>query len=832
MAAIAGRSGRGSGFVQPFAYPLVKSVPGDLIARTVTGSVSLLMAQIFPTPAPADAGPRGARSDPADRRRSDRYLVWAIAAVAGALAAMSSAAPTGLRSTDVVWCAALGAVVTLAASRARRWPTIWFAGIVSAGSLGSWWILAALVALALAFSTSFSPYRNRVIGALAGALGVQAMLRMPSIGFHGLPSLIALVAMMPLLASGYERSSRRVQRRSRRTAYVLVALAVVATAMFGLAALLAGSNLAEAVKQSKSGLELIRDGKQEKATAPLASASEAFQKADTFLGGPWGWPVRAVPVLAQHRDALVVASSSGHALASTGASAAATAPYQSLKASKGEVDVAKVAAMRAPVTEAADALQQAHDDLAAAESSWLTAPVTNQLIDFQEQVDGALPEAQLASKALTLAPSLLGATGDKTYLVLFTSPAETRYLGGFAGSYGVLTAKNGKVDFSVSGRITELLGGADPASLDISGDRYAEYLQRYGRYDVANHLQNLTASPDMPTDAEITRTLYKQATGNAIDGVVVVDPYGLAGLLQLTGPVDVEGFAAPLTADDAAGYLVYQQYLDYGNDRSERKDRLEAAGRAVFDALTSRDLPGPRTLGQVLGPLVEQKRLMFYPFDAGAVPFFEELGTTGAFRPDLDADFFSLRTANANPNKVDSFLYRSIDYHVAYDPGNGTVDATATVTLENTAPARGLPPYILGNDRYDPVTNPFGSNEMYLSWYTPLDLDTATVDGEGVGVEPQREAGARVYTQLLVVPAGSTRTVVLHLRGKIPKDDTYHLQVLQQPLVQSDKVTVTVTSASKPWKIESAQGMTLVDGVATTSGVSLADHDLSVTFGG
>ena len=789
------------------------------------------MAEMFTSPARPDTGSRRSRSDSADRRGIDRYLVWAIAVAAGVLAAMSSAAPTGLRGADVVWCAALGALVTLAASRARRWPTIWFAGVISAGSLGSWWIIAALVALALAFSTSFSPYRNRVIGALAGALGVQAMLRMPSLGFHGLPSLIALIAMVPLLASGYERSSRRVQRRSRRTAYVLVGLAVLATAMFGLTALLAGSNLTEAVKQSKSGLELIRDGKQDKATAPLASAAEAFQKADTFLGGPWGWPARAVPILAQHRDALVVASSSGHALASTGASAAATAPYQDLKASKGKIDVAQVAKMRAPVTEAADALQKAHDDVVGAESSWLTTPVTNQLLEFQDQIDGALPEAQLAREALTIAPALLGESGVKTYLVLFTSPAETRYLGGFAGSYGVLTAKGGEVDFTVSGRITDLLGGADPASLDISGDRYAEYLQRYGRYDVADHLQNLTASPDMPTDADVTRTLYKQATGTTLDGVVVVDPYGLAGLLQLTGPVDVEGYG-PISADDAAGYLVYQQYLDYGDDRSDRKDRLEAAGHAVFDALTSRDLPGPRTLGKVLGPLIEQKRLLFYPFDPAAVPFFEKVGTTGAFRPDVDGDFFSLRGANANPNKIDSFLHRSVDYHVAYDPGNGVVDATATITLENTAPTGDLPYYILGNDRFDTETNPFGSNEMYLSWYSPLDLDSSTLDGVEVGVEPQREAGARVYTQLLVVPAQSTRTVVLHLKGKIPKGDTYHLQVLQQPLVQSDHVTVTVTSASKPWKIKSTDGLTVVDGVATTSGVSVADHDLSVTFGG
>src|SRR6185369_528294 len=144
-------------------------------------------------------------------------------------------------------------------------------------------------------------------------------------------------AMAPLLASAYERSSRRVRRRSRRTVYVMIGLAVLAIAMFGVSALLSAKDLNDAARESKDGLELIRDGHQDKASGPLASAAEAFQRADHLLGGPWGWPARFVPVVAQHRDALVVASSSGHALAGTGASAAATAPYQQLKASNGQL---------------------------------------------------------------------------------------------------------------------------------------------------------------------------------------------------------------------------------------------------------------------------------------------------------------------------------------------------------------------------------------------------------------------------------------------------------------------------------------------------------------
>src|SRR4051812_38561889 len=112
------------------------------IARNVTASVSLLMAHVFTRSGSAGSGPTSGQPDPLERRGSERYVVWAVAVVAAVVAALSSAAPTGLRVADALWCAALAGLVTVAASRARRWPTIWFAGVVSAGSLGSWWVVA------------------------------------------------------------------------------------------------------------------------------------------------------------------------------------------------------------------------------------------------------------------------------------------------------------------------------------------------------------------------------------------------------------------------------------------------------------------------------------------------------------------------------------------------------------------------------------------------------------------------------------------------------------------------------------------------------------------
>ncbi|OWY58872.1 hypothetical protein B7486_77630, partial [cyanobacterium TDX16] len=175
----------------------------------------------------------------------------------------------------------------------------------------------------------------------------------------------------------------------------------------------------------------------------------------------------------------------------------------------------------------------------------------------------------------------------------------------------------------------------------VEGPAADEITTRYGRFDPARYAQNLTVSPDMETDAHLARSLYRQATGTEVDGVLVVDPFGLAALLALTGPVDVEGIDAPVTAASAPRLLLHDQYLDPGADRSERKDRLEDVADATFTALTERDLPGPTEVGQALATVVEERRLLFFPFLAAEDAVFTDLGTTGRFAPDPAGDHLS-----------------------------------------------------------------------------------------------------------------------------------------------------------------------------------------------
>ena len=717
------------------------------------------------------------------------------------MAAAAPAAPTGLLVFDRLLSALLAVAVTLAASRARRWTWLWLAGIATAAAVGSAWVIPGACALALGSVAVVSRRRQPLLGAGIAALSVQSLLHIPPIGFFGLPSLIAAAAIMPVLFTGWRRAPAKVRRRASIGLAAAGAFAVVATAAFGVSALLARSHVNAAITEAKRGLESLRSGDQAEASARFDRATTDFTEANDLLSAPWAQPARLVPVVAQQADALRTVTDSGGSLTATAGGTARTAPYQQLRATAGQIDLTAMAAMQQPVARSATALESAQAAVERVQSPWLFAPLSGPVSQFADQIDQTLPQARLADQTLQMAPGLLGADGVRRYFIEFATPAQMRFQGGFIGAYGILTADNGKVTLEKSGSIAEVSEAPGAAQRVLSGPR--TYLERYDRMHPALYPQNLTASPDFPANADAMAQIYPQAGGQPIDGVIYVDPEGLAGLLQLTGPVQVEGLATPLDAAGAAQYLLEDQYLD-GTPNSERSDRLVAASKATFDALVKRDLPSPKEIGAALGPLVEQGRLLFTVFDPAEKQYLAGLGTVGAFLPtditapamageSTDDDWLSVRTSNAGGNKIDVFLHRDVTYDVTIDPVTGERHATATIVLRNDAPPSGLPKYVIANSDGQPE----GTNLLYLGVFTASSLTAARLDREPLAMESQREFGGNVYSARIDILPGSTRTVVLDLDGDQP-GSTYQLIVPHQPTANDDQLHVRVSTGTGP----------------------------------
>jgi hypothetical protein len=209
-----------------------------------------------------------------------------------------------------------------------------------------------------------------------------------------------------------------------------------------------------------------------------------------------------------------------------------------------------------------------------------------------------------------------------------------------------------------------------------------------------------------------------------------------------------------------------------------------------------------------LGPVVRQARLQFIVDDSYANSVLERVGLAVAFPEASGHDLLSVRTSNANPSKIDTYLRRSISYDARYDPETGHVAATATITLTNDAPTTGLPDYVIGNrDLLEEKADgrPRGSNTMYLSVYSPLETRSATLDGQPLPLEQQVEFGYRVSSTFLTVPAGTSRVVSLELDGQIASGSTYRLTLPSQPLVNNDRVIVHMRSDSDSWTADGGQ---------------------------
>jgi hypothetical protein len=782
------------------------------------------------------------RSPSSRRRRRESELtdagIGVVAVLAAIGAALADCHPVDWVPADIILSAGFAAVVTVATSKARRWTWLVLAGVAGLTARSGETLALAAASVALAFvGAALADRRVRLLGALVGATAVQVLLRQGPFRFDGATALVAALAVMPALVSGYGMCHRRSQRLIRRAVLVTGAVVAVVVLGFGVAVLQARSQLVTAVADGQAGLNAVKAGDQAGAQRQLESAQRAFASADESFSSIIARPARALPIVGQQVRAARAMTASGADLMHAASVAATTARYEDLKTSNGQVNLPLLASMRRPVAETASSLDRADAQLAAVDSSWLVPPLGGPLRDLRSQVSDARPQAHLASEAVDVMPDLLGASGPKRYFLAFGTPAESRFLGGFIGSYGELTAVDGKLTLTRSGSIQEISNapGADTRTLE----GMALYLDRYNRYQPARYLQNDSASPDFPAVAEALRQLYPQAGGAPVDGVIYVDPYGLAALLKLTGPVTVEGLATPLNADNAADFLLRKQYTEFPDDTTNaRSDLLSRAAKATFEALTSRQLAGPKTLAEALAPMVSQGRVMMTTFDDAGRAFLTRAGATGAFpRADARTDFVSLRTSNGGASKIDTFLHRRLDYHVAYAPDTGATTVTATVTFRNDAPAEGLPDYVIGNTPTAPGVprQPKGTSLLDYSLYADADLQSVTADGAPIPIQSQSELGHHVYSGRVVLAPGASATLVFSLHGTVSAG-TYRLAALPQPGVTPEQLTVTVDAGG--WVPTAQDGWppnaTTVDGRpgAVTATTDLRERlDLFVAYG-
>lgn len=727
----------------------------------------------------ASSPARPTSSSPEDRQ------IAALAVASGLAATLSSAAPTGIRTVDVAFLALTGGFVVVATARARRWSWLVLAGL-AAGTSHGLWLVAGWGSLVGALVATAGPRRRRVLGAGIGAVALQALLHQPAWGFHGTSALVGAVAIAVVAVSAHRRTPARARRRNGWIATGVALAAVAAAGAFGVAVVLAYGHLGDGETSARQALDQARRGDTDGARRSLAQAADELRQGQSVVEAPWARVARLVPVVSQQVEAVDVTVDEAITVAAAGRATASVADYHGLKYRSGRIDLEKVAALEAPMGRAAAIFGDSQARLAGIDHSWLAGPLDRKLTAFQGDLATATHDARSARSVLRVLPGLLGGQGTRHYVVMFTNTAEARGLGGLFGNYGELTAVDGKVRLTRSGPTTDLERTAPNGTRTLTGLR--EFQARYGSYQPADYLRDLAISPQFPDVAEAVRQLYPQATGTRVDGVIAMDPDTVAALLRFTGPIRVPGYDVTLTSTNAADVIVRQQYLQFADQNGRRKDILVDATKIAFDRLLGGSLPSPSALARVLGPLVQQRRLLLAAHRSSEQAVFARLGLAGSIRTPAGTDALLVTSQNYGNSKIDAYLHRRIAYDAVVDPTDGSVEATETITLRNDASV-GLPRYVVGNTRGAPI----GTNLMNLAVYSPSAVRSVTVDGKPVTVASLPEAGLTAATLVVAIPPRSSVTVRLHLHGGVDlRPGTYRLHVLPQPMANPDELSVTV----------------------------------------
>ena len=493
-----------------------------------------------------------------------------------------------------------------------------------------------------------------------------------------------------------------------------------------------------------------------------------------------GDPARSVREIANSADAL----GSDVLPQLIGASTALTGP--NLRRPSGGFDFAPIVTVIPSVESAAAIIDTAAQRMSALpEHTWLSA-VDRARTEMSEQLTSVAKSLRTTSASLRVIPELLGQQGAKTYLLAFQNDAEARGTGGLPGAFAIVTADRGALRFDRFESDSALFGAH--ADVDFGPD----YQQLYKGAGTTTLYGNANISPHFPYAAQIWASMWKQRSGQQVDGVMAVDPSALSYLLAATGPATLPN-GSQVTAANVVALTQSAAYAKFPTPRQNdaRREYLLDIARAVGSRLVAQHSDSV-ALVKAVQRAVGERRLLVWSANETVQDDLVQASAAGVV-PQTSAPYAGLSIVNDGGNKLDYYLDRSLHWQRS---GCGpTREVTVTVTLTNNAPTTGLSYYVTHRgDAHSYPVKP-GDNRLLVAYSatTGALMNSVTVDGTPATATAGVERGHPVYTVDLELPRGATRTIRLSLSEPAAAGA---IVLLRQPLVRPLSVVVSDSDCS------------------------------------
>jgi hypothetical protein len=343
----------------------------------------------------------------------------------------------------------------------------------------------------------------------------------------------------------------------------------------------------------------------------------------------------------------------------------------------------------------------------------------------------------------------LGFERPRTYLLLFLNNTEIRPGGGFIGSYGVIRISNGIPEL-LKTEGTEILDHSVPEALySIPPAPLQKYL-KISKWQ----FRDSNWSPDFTESTKKSLELYRLEKGllaSELDGVIAFTPTIMHHLLELTGPITVQGLE--FTSTNFTRQLEHEVeygYKDRGYTFSERKQIMRPLALAILRHVATDALTRWSDYTALVPKFLAEKQVILYSLHADEQKVITDHDWGGEAPHLKNEDFVMWVDANLGALKTDLVMDRSLSY--TFKPlSNGQYQATVAMTFRHT----GVFDKFTSRYRdYARVYVPSGSKLVSSSG--AMDADKSTAPGK---IDQGSELGRQWFGAFISIEPGKTKTL-------------------------------------------------------------------------
>jgi hypothetical protein len=367
-------------------------------------------------------------------------------------------------------------------------------------------------------------------------------------------------------------------------------------------------------------------------------------------------------------------------------------------------------------------------------------------------------------------------------LLVSQNPDELRATGGYIGSAGVVSLRDGAVG---------LVEYGSSRRYDTPADRRAIPPGPFQPYLGAGYW-NLAAAnwwPSFPDAAHQMAYFYGLSHPQPpVDGVIALDQVGFRHLLEVVGPVAIPEYGERVAADTLQGQIDRYVHAGDPDDELGRKHYMAALSTALLQRL----LVAPRDelprLVRAVRQSLDEQHLLVWMRDPSTAEMFARRHWDGDLLA-TDRDTLMLVDTEVSGSKQSQHVSRDAEYRVDLSEP-GAPAAALTVTYTNASNREQQPdlPYFVVDYR------------TFLRVYAPPGAELTRAEGFRRLADSAEECGRTVFSGEVLIPQDSRVQVVLEYRlpQSVLAEGEYDVLVQQQPGVPPGHVLVSAMTPTGP----------------------------------